>query len=82
MRLQLKENSPIETVDTREVTGRLNVTHLTVLAWRRGSRERAPLPVIYRRQGKSRRIKFAEADLRAYLMTYRPDLYGIWMHSS
>jgi hypothetical protein len=66
------------TVTTRDISRTLNVTLLTVLEWRRGTNQRRPLPVNYSTLGKSRRIEFVEADLRAYLAEYRPDLLDIW----
>jgi len=70
---------PVKTVTTNDIARRLNVTMLTILNWRRGSTERRPLPVIYTRRGKSRRIKFLQDDLCEFLGAYRPDLLAAWV---
>jgi hypothetical protein len=76
--MQLHQRSNVPTITSREIARTLDVTPLAILGWRRGSRDRAPLPVIYRKLGKARRVRITEDDLRSYLFTYRPDLLAIW----
>jgi len=67
-------------VAPREVSRRLNISILAINGWRRGSARRRPLPVAYGRAGNAKRIWIMEAELSAWLKTFRPDLWNVWQY--
>ena len=63
---------------TRDVMKRLDVTHVTLLNFRKGSRRRRPLPVTRLRYGRAYRVTYYESDILEWLHAYRPDLVKRW----
>lgn len=61
-----------------EICRRLNITTMSTHNWRRGTKTRRPLPVLYGHQGSAVRVGVDEAELMAWLHQYRPDLIAVW----
>ena len=65
---------PQEMLSASDVSRELNVTLMTIHAWRRGSERRPPLPVAIGKQGRARRVRVYRRDLKEWLAQWRPDL--------
>lgn len=75
MRTVLHQQNP---TTIREVVRKLDITAMTLDAWRRGSRRRPPLPVRMQPYGGHRRITIEASDLVAWLKQNRSDLVQKW----